>query len=153
MKIRSVCNKCFQMYDLVIAPEYSALLESLSEADGKLAKCPRLCGGKINLVLIKQLKVPKNRMYKEAMEITIPELHAAIYGNGLPDEIPKDELVLESLLLAHKVKSVETHKIHGGVYLDSLLLENGVRVHLAGGIGPRVVKLTKEGQHGAIDPK
>ena len=144
MKIFSVCNTCFQTYSLITEQEYTALLKSLEELGGSLAKCPRLCGGKINIVPVEELKLPKNRMFKEPLELTVKELYAAIHGNGLPDEIPKDVLVVEAMLLSSKIKKVETDTIHSGIYLNSLTLENGVTIHLGGGIGPRVVKVTKE---------
>lgn len=153
MKIGSVCNSCFQLYSLVIEPEDTELLGTFTE--GQLAPCPRQCGGRINVTAVKELKVPKeSRMYKEPIEITVKELHAAIFGNGLPDEIPRDPLVVESMLLSHRIKSVELRDsgpIKGAaIYLDSVLLENGVRVHLGGGMGARVVKLTKEAPNGTV---
>lgn len=81
---------------------------------------------------------------KEPLHITGLQLYQAVNGLGLPDEIPKDSIIVESLLKANKLTGVAVEEVNGRTYLHELKFENGVTLHLgAGQRGAQVLKLTK----------
>lgn len=112
--------------------------------DNGLAPCPRLCGGKINLIGEPPLDLEKQIRLKEPMHLTGKQLWVAVQGAGLPDELTQDPTVVEALLKANKVEKVELEQWGDKVFLHELHLENGVVIHLTGGVkGAQVLKLTK----------
>lgn len=144
MIVQSLCNTCFQPFRIVIQTEEAALVKELLDSDG-LAACPRLCGGKINLNRDPTIaKMSKDRRLRDSLQITGMELYQAVFGMGLPDEIPKSREAVEALLLAHRIKGVDIEVVDGRLYLHEIHL-GGVVLHLAAGArGAHVLKLTKE---------
>jgi hypothetical protein len=146
VRIHSLCNSCLQAYDLEFTSVDKDLIGQI-EVQAGMARCPRHCGGLINIGPVQEFKhvvTEGNRLFKDPIHLTAQELYAAIYGNGLPDEIPRDIDVVESLMIAHKVVGTTLEMAPTGeIYLHSLKLSNDVTVHLGGGMGPRVVKITK----------
>jgi hypothetical protein len=144
MIFESLCNSCLQPFVVRVSPEEAHLVGGIIGEDG-LADCPRHCGGRINLkndsVVSAMIADPRLR---EPCNLTLTELYQAIFGMGLPDEIPKSRETVEALLLAHPIKSVELEEEDGHFFLHKLSLANGVVLHLcAGHRGPRVLKITK----------
>jgi hypothetical protein len=142
MIINSVCSTCFQPYKLLIQASDVELVKQLSHTEGRSCPCPRLCGGSINLVGQPDITGTKLR---DPIEITGLQLFQAVNGMGLPDEIPKDAVVIDALLRGNRVTSIDMQEFNGSFYLNELRLEGGVTIHLsAGGRGARVLKITKE---------
>ena len=145
MIINSLCNTCMQPFQVIVQSDEADLLRQLSQEDeGRMCKCPRLCGGKINLIGDPVIEAMAEKL-REPMTLTGKELYAAVLGAGLPDEIVKDPEVIRALLLADKVVDVDLEQIGGRVYLHELRLAGGVILHLAAGArGSQVLKVTKE---------
>ena len=120
------------------------LVKSISENEGRLAPCPRLCGGKINLVgdpVLQQMGTDPR--LKEPLHITGKELYQAVKGMGLPDEFPKDADAIELLLKKSPILGVEMEVVNNRIYLHELHFASGT-VHLASGPrGAMVLKVTK----------
>ena len=147
MIVRSLCNRCFQPFHILLEAGDAGLLKEISlEDEGRMCRCPRLCGGKINLVgspAIDELA----SILREPMTLTGKELYVAVHGLGLPDEIEKNPEVIKSLLVANKVVAAEVEEVQGRLYLHELKLDNGLTVHLSSGArGAQVLKVTKEKQ-------
>jgi hypothetical protein len=150
MIVFSLCNTCWQSYDLLIESGDAPLIKEISDEQGHTCACPRLCGGVINLV--------GNPIYKEAMKrkniaptmsLTAKSLYKAVNGLGLPDELPKSQEIVESMLKANRIAEVSLEEINGKFYIHELRLENGVTLHLSSGIrGAQVLKMTKENKDG-----
>lgn len=147
MTFLSVCNRCLQSYELTILQKDKELVSQLEDATG-FAKCPRHCGGFINLYPVTEFTALRdgNVLARDPMQLTAKELYGAVFGAGLPDEIPRHPELVESILKANKVVGVKLEQTdeRSGIYLHEIVLENGLTIHLGGGIGPRVVKITKE---------
>lgn len=150
MIVRSLCNKCFQPYKILVQASDVELVKEVSTNEGRNCPCPRLCGGEINLV--GDAAVQDGVQLREPVELTGLMLYQSVNGLGLPDEIPKDREVLESLLKANRVSSVNIEEVGGSFYMHSIGLENGVTVFLSTGArGARVLKITKERTNGPVD--
>lgn len=145
MMIRSVCNNCLQPFNILLGPDDARLMMEISIEDhGQLCKCPRLCGGKINLAADPSIAIMADRL-KEPLTITGKELYVAVHGLGLPDEIVKDPAVIRSLLQANRVSDVTLEEVAGRLYLHELRLDNGTTLHLAAGArGAQLLKVTKD---------
>jgi hypothetical protein len=143
--ILSVCNSCLQPFQILLEAGDVDLVKQISVDDGgRLCKCPRLCGGKINLVGDPVITAMTDKL-REPMTITGRELYVAVHGLGLPDEITKDPEVIRALLKSNKVADLFLEEINGRVYLHEVRLENGYTLHLAAGArGAQVLKVTKE---------
>lgn len=142
MGYRTVCNTCIHGFEVVVTPEDSSLFESLVGAT-KTCKCPKLCGGSI-LLTNDYLLIDMYDKVDRKTRITASELYKAVHGVGLPDEIVKDAIVVESLLKANLIDAVKTEERNGRVYIHEIALDNGVSLHLAAGsAGAVVFKITK----------
>jgi hypothetical protein len=144
MILFSLCNSCLQPFQIRLEMGEVHLMKQIVDADG-LCMCPRLCGGKINLVQEQSfVDWAKDPRLKPEMTMSGKELFQAVNGMGLPDEIPKDPVVLEALLLATPLTSVVIEGDDKSIYLHELHLANGVVIHLTSGQrGARVMKVTK----------
>lgn len=144
MIIHSVCNSCLQPFTIIVESRDVHLIRQISEEEGQLCPCPKLCGGKINLVGQPALDVVRDRL-KQHIQLTGTELYKAVMGAGLPEEIPRSPEVVEAMLLAHKVVKVNVSQEGITVFLNEIHLENGVVLHLTAGLrGAHVLKITKE---------
>lgn len=142
MIVYSVCNSCYQSFNLTIMPGDADLLDQIKDEEGVTCKCPRLCGGRINIVTIAELS---NASRNQPMTINALELYKAVNGLGLRDEIPKDPLVVDALLRSSKIVKTDMEEAGGKIYLHELTLDNGVVIHLASaGFGACILKVTKE---------
>ena len=142
MIIYSVCNSCYQSFSLTVMPGHTELMNQIRDEDEITCPCPRLCGGKINIVNIPELS---NASRTPPMVITAQELYQAVNGMGLPDEIPSDPLVVDALLRANKIAKTVMEEVNGRVYIHEVVLENGVVVHFASAArGACILKTTKE---------
>lgn len=152
MIVRSICTTCFQPYKLLIQVSDVELVKQLSTNEGRTCPCPRLCGGEINLV--GEPVIPPGKLHlRDPIELTGLQLFQAAGGLGLPDEVPKDATVIDSLFKSYKVTSVDVEEQGGNFYLNELRLEGGVTIHLSSGArGARVLKITKERPHGSGNP-
>jgi hypothetical protein len=152
--IRSLCQSCLQPFTITVQGSDAHLVRQLSE-DGLTAACPRLCGGRINLVgdpVIAQMSV--DRRLKEPLSLTVTELYRAVNGMGLPDEVPKSFTVIKALFKANPLKAVDLEEVDGKFYLHELHLDDGVVVHLAAGSrGAQILKITKERDNGSGSPR
>lgn len=152
MIVNSVCSTCFQPYKLLIQVSDIELVKQISTNEGRNCPCPRLCGGEINLVGNPILS-PEQFRLKETIELTGLQLYQAVGGLGLPDEIPKDSIVIDSLLKAKRVIGTDVVEHEDAYYLNEIRLEDGVVIHLtAGARGARVLKITKEKSNGTGNP-
>lgn len=150
MIIHALCNSCLQKFDLIVEPSQVHLVKEISDENGETCPCPRLCGGRINLFgdgLIQQMgAVPGLR---DPISITGKQLYQAVNGLGLPDEIPKNREVIDSLLRSQKIVSTVIDELDGKVFIHELRLEDGLTIHLAAGLrGAQVFKITKETKNG-----
>jgi hypothetical protein len=145
MMIMSVCNSCLQPFRIILEAGEGDLLKQISIEDGgKTCKCPRLCGGRINLIGDATISAMADKL-KEPLTLTGRQLYVAVHGLGLPDEIVKDLQVIRAVLLAHKVVSVDLEEVGDRMYLHELQLDNGMTIHLAAGArGAQILKVTKE---------
>jgi hypothetical protein len=144
--LNSLCNTCFQPFQVLIEMSDVNLIRQIAVEDGKLAPCPRLCGGFINMQgddTIEQMA--NDPRLKAPMQITGKELYKAVNGAGLPDEVPQSKETIEALLKANKVVGTKLEELNGKFYIHEVLLENGLTLHLAAGLrGAHVLKVTKE---------
>lgn len=145
MIINSLCNTCFQPFTLIVEPGEVYLVKEISDDTGSLCPCPRKCGGNINLVgdpVIGQMA--NDPRLKDPMSISGTQLYKAVMGLGLPDEIPKSAVLVDSLLRASPVVKTLTETDGKYIYLHEITLENGTTIHLgAGRKGAQVMKVTK----------
>jgi hypothetical protein len=146
--LHTLCNTCFQVYEIRIEPYDKELFEELRSSMGSAqgCKCPRLCGGYILLERSKEAQaLAENKLLKAPLSISVTELFGALHGTGLPDEVPNSPEVVEALLLAHQVKKVDVQQEGKRIYLHEIHLSNGSVLHLAAGMrGCQVLKITKE---------
>lgn len=151
MAIRSICNSCFQAFEIACAPQNPAddSVVSAMLADGLLVEgmlpCPKGCGGRINFFAdetIDQLVLGPNM--REPLSLTVAELYKALHGGGLPEEIPKSAEVVDALLRANMIASADVEERSGRVYLHVLRLSNGLNIHLSPGVyGAQVTKIVR----------
>lgn len=149
MKINSLCNTCFQPFEILVESSDIDLLRQISDESGHTAKCPRLCGGVINLVGDATIThLMRDRRLKDPMQISGKELYRAVNGMGLRDEIPMSRDTVE-MLLNTQLQSFEIDMQDGKVYLTELKFEGGRTLHLTSGArGAMVLKITKSGVTG-----
>lgn len=148
MIVMSLCQSCLQPYQLMIEPNDIPLIKQIASEDGQQCPCPRLCGGTINLVGDPGIAAMTEKL-REPMHIGGKDLYKAVNGLGLPDEVPKDVDVIESLFKANTITGVLMEKLGNTFYLHELKLSNGITVHLtAGPQGSAVLKVTKEAVRG-----
>lgn len=145
MILHSLCNSCLQPFTILLEAGDADLLRQISlEDEGRMCKCPRLCGGKINLIGSPVIDAMSSKL-REPLSITGKELYVAVHGLGLPDEITKDPEVIKALLMSNKVADLYLEETNGKLYLHEVRLENGYTLHLAAGPrGAQVLKVTKE---------
>jgi hypothetical protein len=146
MKFTAVCNACMQPFVLDLEPEDKPLLAqvTLEDPEGMLCRCPRLCGGRINLVPDPTIEL-MSKSLREPLHLTGKELYVAVHGLGLPDEVVRTVETVEAMLKAHKIVGVDLEAVNDAVFLHELKLESGVTIHLsAGARGAQVFKMTKE---------
>jgi hypothetical protein len=146
MMIHSFCNTCFQQYKLIIELSDIPLVKQISDEQGHTCPCPRLCGGTINLVGQPTIdEMFRGKQLKDPLQLTGKTLFKAVNGLGLPDEIPLEKNVVESLLLTLRVTDVFIEEVHGNFYLHEIKLSGGLTVHLTHGAkGAHLFKITKE---------
>lgn len=146
MIINSLCNTCLQPFVLTMTSDEARLVKQITDESGHTAPCPRLCGGHINLIgdpIISSMA--EDRRLRDPMSISGLELYQAVGGMGLPDEIPKDLTVIESLFKAGTLSGVSVEEVNGKFYLHEIRLSNGAIFHLAAGSrGAQILKITKE---------
>ncbi len=108
--------------------------------------CPRLCGGRINVVnSVGVMTMAMAPGLRPPMSLTAKELFRAVKGGGLPDEIEKDPVTIQALLKSSPVVEAVVEEVNGKVYLHELKLAAGTTIHLASGLrGAQVLKITKE---------
>lgn len=154
MIIYSLCNTCMQPLQILVETSDIELLKQISSDDGMMTKCPRLCGGTINLVGDATIEaMSKDPRLREPLSITGKELYQAVNGLGLPDEVPKSLDTVSAILRANKLKDFDLNEIAGKLYLHELRLEGGITLHLSSGpFGAQVLKMTKERVHGTGNP-
>lgn len=140
----TVCNTCFQPYELSIDPGSTALVKELLDESETVA-CPRLCGGRILVSDSEAMAaLAKDPRLKLPLRISAEELYKAVKGAGLPDEIPNAPEVVESLLLANAVIGVELASDGKHVGISELRLANKTIIHLTSGrLGAEVLKITR----------
>jgi hypothetical protein len=143
MMIKSLCNTCLQPYDINLQPGDIHLIKQIADDSGLMCSCPRLCGGSINLSALPDGVIDESKL-KDTMSITGSELYKAVQGAGLPDEIPKNPLIVEALLKANCITGVLMEEKSNRLYIHQLVLGNGVVIHMTSGShGAMVLKLTK----------
>lgn len=146
MMIFSLCNTCLQPYTVLVEASDVELIKQIADDMGHTCPCPRLCGGRINLVgdpLISEMT--KDRRLKESMTLSGKELYQAVNGLGLPDEIPKTIEVVAAMLKSSPIEHLDVEEQQGKIFLHEILLQNGVTIHLGSGqFGAQVLKMTKE---------
>lgn len=131
------CSGCGSSFNLIISAEDIPLIEHIEK--GGEYQCPRLCGSYI------KPSSGKSNSAKNALTLTGVQLYQASFGMGLPDEVPKDTVVVDSLLKSSRVVGTVTELKSGRVYLHEITLENGTTIHLASGArGSEVLKITKD---------
>jgi hypothetical protein len=140
----SVCNSCLQPFQVRLDVSDPPLVKQMMDENG-FCPCPRLCGGKINLVQGERFTdLAKDPRLRPEMTITAKELFRAINGMGLPDEVPKDLLTLDALLRSSTITLTVGEEVGKNIYLHELHLSNGVVIHLtAGQKGAQVMKIVK----------
>ena len=148
MIIQSLCNSCLQPFRLIIEPKEVSLIKEISDDTGTLCPCPRSCGGMINLVgdpTIKEMGCDPR--LKTPISISGTQLYQAVKGMGLPDEIPKSGILIDSLLRASPVCKTLTEEYGKDIFLHEITLENGTTIHLTSGCkGAQILKVTKGGK-------
>ena len=134
----SICNKCFQRYQLIEKDEDQHLLLELREVKPRVT-CPRCNHGHCNLVLVPELEKIKG----PCLSLTIKQFYQATHGMGLPDEmLPATEL--NHFLLNRELSDAVLEERNGKVYLHELAFKDGTVVHLSAGLfGAQVLKVTK----------
>lgn len=147
MIINSLCNTCLQPFTLIVEPGEVYLVKEISDDTGTTCPCPRKCGGAINLIGDPVIgDMSKDPRLKDPMTISGTQLYKAVMGLGLPDEIPKSEILVDSLLRASPIVKTLTETDGKHVYLHEITLENGSTIHLGSGRkGAQVLKVTKGG--------
>lgn len=151
MIINSVCSTCLQPFRVLVQASDVELVKQVSTNEGRTCPCPRLCGGEINL--IGEPELLDGIRLRDPVELTGLQLYQAIGGLGLPDEVPKDVTVIDSLFRANRVVGVDVEEFNGNFYLNELRLEGGVVVHMSSGArGARVLKITREAPSGTVNP-
>lgn len=144
MILRSLCNSCFQPFELLLEASDIELVKQISDEHGHTVPCPRLCGGRINIVGEPNIGAMAEKL-KQPMHINGKQLYQAVNGMGLPDELPQSHAALSALLRANKVVGIDLEEWGGKFYIHELKLEGGVTVHLsAGAKGAQVLKVTQE---------
>ena len=143
MLIHSICNLCFQPFNLVIEMSEIELIKQVSDEKGMTAPCPRLCGGRVNLVGSPSPETALNAV-KMPMTVTGREFFKAVMGAGLPDEIPVSAEVVSGMLKSGKITNIKADQVDGAIYLHEIELDHSVILHLASGSrGATVLKVTK----------
>jgi len=151
MIVNSVCSTCLQPFKILIQVSDVELVKQISTNEGRTCPCPRLCGGEINLVGESELM--EGIRLRDPVELTGIQLFQAVGGLGLADEIPKDLMVIDSLLKANRVESVDLEEVGGNFYIHEIRLHGGMTVHLASGArGAKVLKITKEAPNVVSNP-
>lgn len=150
MIIHSLCNSCLQPFELAISVSEVSLVKEITDEDGATCPCPRLCGGRINLVgdaVISEMAA--DRRLRDPIRVTGKQLYQAVNGLGLPDEIPSSKEVLEALLVGSDVVGTVTEEFNRVLFLHEIKLKNGFVIHLGAGLkGAQVLKITKGTDHG-----
>jgi hypothetical protein len=145
MIIRSVCNSCYQRYEIVCTTDVkvsTAMLAQLMDEAG-MGVCPRGCGGRINLTNDATIDAV-GAYLKEPLHLTVTQLFQAAGGMPLPDEIPPSHETVSSLLIANKIEQVTLEDYNGRLFVHELHLSNCCIIHLcAGGRGAQVLKVTR----------
>lgn len=73
------------------------------------------------------------------------EFFKTVNGAGLPDEIVTQVETVVAMLRAHKIIDVEARQMYDRCIVDSIDLDNGVRLHFASsGYGAVVYKMTRK---------
>ena len=140
----SLCNTCFQGYEIQVYPDTTHLLRDLIEEDG-CCPCPKDCGGRVNLLDSPEIKALATDPRLVSIQLDIKEFFRAVMGAGLPDEIPTSPEAVDALLRTHRVVKTEVHQVGKFIALSRLVLENGLSLHLASGHGTAIIlKITKE---------
>lgn len=149
MILLSLCSSCLQPFELMLEAADLQLLQK-SSGDG-MCPCPRLCGGKINIVPDPTISaMASDARMRAPMVLTGQELFQAVNGMGLPDEVPSTKETIEALLLAYRVLKLDLEEKNGRFYLNEIHLSNGVTIHLTSGLyGAQVLKITKKEQDDA----
>lgn len=143
MIVRSLCNTCLQPFELLLEASDVDLIKTIIDDEGHTAPCPRLCGGRINIVGNPVLGAMADKL-KQPIHISGKQLFQAVHGMGLPDEVPTSLTSISALLRANKVVGVELEEWNGKFYVHELKLEGGVTVHLSAGVkGAMVLKVTQ----------
>jgi hypothetical protein len=141
--VRAICNHCFTRFEIRLDVQRDATLLKQIAPTEMVCDCPRNCGGKINLTNdegLDRLQAP----LAPPLSISVTELYQALHGFPLPDEVPKDRVVIKSLLQG-QVRDAVVEEHNGRFYLHEILMQSGVVLHLAaGGRGAQVFKITKE---------
>ena len=149
MIVRSLCNSCFQPYELMLEVSDIDLMKQIADDKGHTVPCPRHCGGRINIVGEPNIGA-MTEMLKQPLHISGKQLYQAVNGLGLPDEVPQSKVALESMLKANKVVDVVLEEWGNHFYLHELVLDNGVVYHFASGQkGAQVLKVTQERKDGS----
>jgi hypothetical protein len=145
MIVQSLCQTCFQPYELVYLPPEIPLIKEISDEEGLTCPCPRLCGGRINVVPDSTITdMISGRRLAPVMILTGQGLFKAVQGAGLPDEIAKSPEAIDSLLKANQVVQTTVGEWNGKIYLHELYLSNGTIIHLSSGlVGAQVLKITR----------
>lgn len=145
MIVRSLCNSCFQPFQLLLQASDVDLVKQVADEEGRTCLCPRLCGGRINLMGDPVIAdMAKDQRLREPIDLTGKQLYQAINGMGLPDEVPKHVLTVEAMLKSNKVVGTVMEEVNNRIYLHELVLSNGITIHLAAGQrGAQVLRLTK----------
>ncbi len=146
MIINSLCNSCLQPYRILIEISDVELIKQISDENGITCKCPRLCGGRINLIGDPTISLmADDPRLKDPLHITGRELYCAVNGLGLPDEIPKSQDIVFALMKANTVEGISIEETNGRLYLHEINLQNGITIHLgSGAFGAQILKITKK---------
>lgn len=147
---KSLCSRCYQAFIISFENGDSVLFEQMQpeytkdKPIGNWVVCPRKCGGFLTPLNDAEVRL-KSPAFSHAMSVTVKELYKAVFGGGLPDEVPKDLDAINALLLVHRVNETILEEVNGFFYLHGLKLNNGFTVHLGGSPhGACIVKITKE---------
>lgn len=150
MIIYSLCNSCFQPFELIVETAEVPLIKDIADEEGSTCPCPKLCGGAINLVGEPTLtSMATDKRLKQSITLTGKQLYQAVHGMGLPEEIPRTSDTVDVVLRANKVAKTVTEEVDGRVYLHELHLDNGTVLHLASGTrGALVLRIAKGASNG-----
>lgn len=146
----SLCNTCLQPYQLMVGPGEVPLIKQIASEDGTTCPCPRSCSGHINLVGDPTITaMAEDRRLREPLTLTGKQLYQAVQGLGLPDEIPKEVDVIDSVFRANMVVKVDLEQHQGKIYLHEIHFENGMVIHLASGHkGAQILRVDKGAANG-----